>query len=45
MKMNNRIVRTDISSAITSGYSRMSVRTSTGRPDILEEVSERRSLW
>lgn len=45
MKMNNRIVRTDISSAITSGYSLMSVRTSTGRPDILEEISERRSLW
>ena len=45
MKMYKRIVRTAISSAITSGYSCMSVRTSTSRPDILEEVSERRSLW
>ena len=45
MKMYKRIVRTAVSSAITSGYSRISVRTSTGRPDILEEVSERRSLW
>ena len=45
MKMNNRIVRTAISSAITSGYSRIRVRTSTGRPDELNCVIERRSLW
>ena len=45
MKTNNRIVRTDISSAITSGYSRMSVPTTTGSPDELSCVIEGRSLW
>lgn len=45
MKMYKRIVRTVVSSAITSGYSRMSVRTTTGSSDELNCVIERRSLW
>ena len=45
MKMYKRIVRTAISSAITSGYSCMSVPTTTGSPDELNCVIEGGALW